>query len=464
MVGYALEIADGFQQLRGLLALAVRQGVAAQLHQIGADDVLIVVAALLVLPDGPGQLRGVASQGGQGVFQGADGAGGHLPGHVPGLAQGQGGGGQQAGVQLGRLLPALGVGHQPDGQLFQQVSGRQQHGGAQDVEHRVGDGDAVHGGGPVQNRRGKDGLDDAEQGQQHHHADDVEHQVHHGGPAGVFVGAHGGQHGRDAGADVLAHDDGDGSGVADAAGNGQGLQNAHGGGGGLDDARQHRAHQHAQNGIAEHQEQLGELRHVLQAGHGPAHGLHAEHQGGEAQQDGAGVLFLVGLAEHIEDDADQGQHRGKGRGLQQLHPGAAAVDARQAQQPRGDGGAHIGAHDDVDGLAQGHQPRVHEAHHHHRGGGGALDNGGDAQARQEAHEHPAGHLIQQGPQLAAGPAFQGLAHQVHAEQEQTQPAHQRQRIENSHRCYSLYSSFLHFDTRSFTLLSIQGLCQIRCNE
>ena len=296
----------------------------------------------------------------------------------------------------------------------------------------------------------------AEQGQQHHHADDVEHQVHHGGPVGVFVGAHGGQHGRDAGADVLAHDDGNGGGIADAAGDGQGLQNAHGGGGGLDDARQHRSHQHAQNGIAEHQEQLGELRHVLQAGHGPAHGLHAEHQGGKAQQDGAGVLLLVGLAEHIEDDADQGQHRGKGRGLQQLHPGAAAVDARQAQQPRGDGGAHVGAHDDVDGLAQGHQPRVHEAHHHHRGGGGALDNGGDAQARQEAHEHPAGHLIQQGPQLAAGPAFQGLAHHVHAEQEQTQSAHQRQRIENSHNSLLPHSNFLTID-------SIKGVCQIRCN-
>ena len=100
--------------------------------------------------------------------------------------------------------------------------------------------------------------------------------------------------------------------IADAAGNGQGLQNAHGSGGGLDDARQHRAHQHAQNGVAEHQEQLGELRHVLQAGHGPAHGLHAEHQGGEAQQDGAGVLFLVGLAEHIENDADERQNRREG--------------------------------------------------------------------------------------------------------------------------------------------------------
>lgn len=327
----------------------------------------------------------------------------------------------------------------------------------------MGNGDTVHGGRPVQNSRGKQGLDHAVHRQQYHHADDVEHQVDHGGPAGVFIGAHGGQYGRDAGADVLTHDDRDGGGIADASGDRQCLENAHRGGGGLDNPRQHRAHQHAQHRVAEHQEQLGELRHILQPRHRAAHGLHAEHQGGKAQQNGAGVLLFGVLAEHVEDDAHQRQHRGEGGGLQQLDPQAAAVDARQAQQPGGDGGAHIGAHNDVDGLTQGHEAGVDKAYHHHCGGRGALNDGGDAQARQKAHKHPAGHLIQETAQLAAGPALQGLAHQVHAEQEQAQAAYQGQHIENIHRCYSLYSSFLHFDTRSFTLLSIQGLCQIRCN-
>ena len=185
----------------------------------------------------------------------------------------------------------------------------------------------------------------------------------------------------------------------------------------------------------------GELRHVLQAGHGAAHGLHAEHQGGKAQQNGAGILLLGVLAEHVEDDAHQRQHRGEGGGLQQLDPQAAAVDARQAQQPGGDGGAHIGAHNDVDGLTQGHEAGVDKAYHHHCGSRGALNDGGDAQARQKAHKHPAGHLIQETAQLAASPALQGLAHQVHAEQEQTQAAYQGQHIENIHRCYSLIPTF-----------------------
>ena len=59
--------------------------------------------------------------------------------------------------------------------------------------------------------------------------------------------------GGDAGADVLAHDDGDGHAVGDGAGHGQGLQNANGGGGGLDDAGEDGAYQHTQQGIVRRQ-------------------------------------------------------------------------------------------------------------------------------------------------------------------------------------------------------------------
>ena len=43
-----------------------------------------------------------------------------------------------------------------------------------------------------------------------------------------------------------------------------------------------------------------------------------------------------------------------------------------------------------------------------------------------------------------------------SEQEQTQSAHQRQRIENSHNSLLPHSNFLTID-------SIKGVCQIRCN-
>ena len=57
-----------------------------------------------------------------------------------------------------------------------------------------------------------------------------------GHPLGIAADADRGDQSRNAGADVLAHDDGDSDAVGDGAGHGQCLQNANGGGGGLDDA------------------------------------------------------------------------------------------------------------------------------------------------------------------------------------------------------------------------------------
>ena len=43
-----------------------------------------------------------------------------------------------------------------------------------------------------------------------------------------------------------------------------------------------------------------------------------------------------------------------------------------------DRGPDVGAHDNADGLRQGHEPRVDEADRHDRGGAAALDENGDA--------------------------------------------------------------------------------------
>ena len=369
MVGDTLKIADGLQQLRGLLALLLTQLLGAELYQIGAQHVLVVVAAALILPDGGGQRFGVVVKAPQGVLQRPHGNLRHLAGDDPAALQRHGRCGQQALVQLHRFIGRVGlIRHQADSQLLQQAAAGQQYGRTQDIEHRVGHSDTRHRRRIVQQYRGKDGLDDAEHRQQHRHADHIEHQMHHGRPLGVFVGADAGDQRRDAGTDVLAHDNGHRGGVADLAGRGQRLQNTHRGGGRLDDRRQHRAHQHAQQRVCKGQKQLCKPRHVLQPRHRGAHGVHAEHQRGKAKQNGASLLFPAILAEHIENDADQRQHRRKGGGLQQLQPHAAAVDPRQAQQPGRHRGAHVGAHDNIDSLPQGHQPGVHEAHHHDGGG------------------------------------------------------------------------------------------------
>ena len=125
------------------------------------------------------------------------------------------------------------------------------------------DSDAVHSGGFIENRRGKDGLYDIECDQQNNNADNVEHQVYRGGTFGVFRGADGGDNGRDARADILSHDDGNGGGVADLSGQRQCLQNTHRGRAGLDDGSQNSTHKNAQNGVLEHDEQLRKARNLL---------------------------------------------------------------------------------------------------------------------------------------------------------------------------------------------------------
>ena len=59
----------------------------------------------------------------------------------------------------------------------------------------------------------------------------------------------------------------------------------------------------------------------------------------------------------------------------------------------------------------------------------ALDDGGHAQTEEEALEGVIGQLAQDLLQMAAGLFLKGFAHDVHAEQEQSQTAQQRKDIE-----------------------------------
>ena len=254
----------------------------------------------------------------------------------------------------------------------------------------------------------------------------------HGRPAGAPVGSHRREHGGDAGADVLAHDDGDGGAVADLTGFGQSLKDTYRGGAGLDQGGEDRSGQQAQEGVLEGDEKLLEGGDLPQAGHRAGHGLHAEHQRGKPQKDGTRIPPLVILFGHIEDNADKGQHRGEGGGFQQFYPDVAAADARKAEDPGGDGGAHVGPHDDIDGLAQRHKARVDKAHHHHCGGGGALYHRRYQKSGEHSHGPVGGEFSQQGPQLSAGPALQGLAHDIHTEEEKAEAADHGEKVKDIH--------------------------------
>ena len=432
MVGNALKVPDGLQKLGGLLALVHAHFAGAELNEIGAEDVLIVIAALLVVADASGERVGVFGEGAQSVVQRTHGALRHFTGDGAAAAERQRGRGEQTLVQLGNGFRTLAVGNEADGELFEQIARGQQHGCAEKIEHRVRHGDAGARGALIEQRGSKDGTHDAEHAQQHGDADEIEQQVDDRRAAGVLIRADGGEHGGDGGADVLSHDDGDGGGIADRAGGGERLQDADGGGAGLDDASEHRADQHAEDRIPEGKEQIRERGDLREAGDRAAHRLHAEHERGKAEENGAGVLFLCVLAEHIEDDADERENGREGAGLEQPQPDARALDAAEAQKPRGDGGADVRAHDDVDGLPQRHQPRVDKADDHDGGGGRALNDGRYAETGQKADERLAGHLVEQRAQPAARAALQRRAHQAHAEQKQRQAAEHRQKIKNIH--------------------------------
>ena len=110
--------------------------------------------------------------------------------------------------------------------------------------------------------------------------------MNHGGAAGILVGTHRGDQRGNAGADVLTHDNGNGTAVGDHAGGAQRLQNTHAGAGALDDGR------YAQTQKETFERAVGQLaQDLLQLAAGLlfqrlAHDVHTEQEQGQATQQG----------------------------------------------------------------------------------------------------------------------------------------------------------------------------------
>ena len=98
----------------------------------------------------------------------------------------------------------------------------------------------------------------------------------------------------------------------------------------------------------------------------------------------------------------------------------------------GHGGSDVGPHDDPDGLFQGHEPRVDEAHRHDRGAAAALNEHG----HKSADENPADGGFRQGadelPHLVSGEVLERLAHQLDSEKEKSYAAENLKRTAPRH--------------------------------
>ena len=369
---------------------------------------------------------------------------GHIAAGEHGAGHGHGRGGEQTFVKQGvfLLLVGGGVGHGQDGQLFQRAVERQQNGRCNDVENRMNDGDTEGIGRGVKEAEADQCMQAVEPAQEDDGADDVEIEMDERRTLGVFVCTGRGDQSRDGGADVLAHDDRNGGGVGDSTRAGQRLQDTDSRRRRLQHSRKHRTGNYAKDGVGKAEEQIHEPGLVRQGGHRARHSVHASHQDGEAQQDLADAALAV-LADHIKPDADKAEDGAPRIGVEHLGQEAVALQAGQREQPAGDGGADVGAHNDADGLVQFHQARVDEADRHNGGSAAGLNDGGDSHAQQQRPDGAGSHRGEDTLQFAASGLLQRLAHQVHAVQEHGDAAHQGEYIKNGHRITRPFSLFLY---------------------
>ena len=433
VVADALKVADGVQQRVDGAVIILREVLGAQFDKVGTQHVLVVVHGIFLARD---LVRnGIVPDAGRGHSlqkrRAADLC--HIAAHQHRAPDGDGGGGQQTFVQQGVLLAAVagGIRHGHNGKALQHAVEGQQDRGGDHVEHGMHNGNAEGVGGFVKEAKADDGVQPVEPQQEHHGADEVEIQVDKGGALGVFVGARAGDQRRDGGADVLTHNDGHGGGKGDRPRGAERLQNTHAGRAGLQHGSKHRTGNNAQNGVFKAEEQLHKPRFVGKGTHGGGHNAHAGHQNGEAQHNFAHAAAAV-LAEGVQPDTDKAQNGTPRIGVEHLGEEAVPLQAGKREQPAGDSGADVGAHNDADGLMQLHQTGVDKADRHNGGGAAGLNDRRDSHTQQQRAHRGGGHGGQDALQLAARGLLQRFAHQVHTVQEHRNAAHQGKHIKNAH--------------------------------
>ena len=358
----------------------------------------------------------------------------HVHGHGVTLSDSHGRRCQQTLVQPlgGKLFLALLVPDHQVGDSHKLLAEGQQEYGSRHIEDAVDHGDLKGADGHIGKAEMDQRVQAVEQGQEEHRADEVEGHMDRRDLFRVAFDADAGDQGGDAGADILAHDDGNGHAVGNISRQSQGLQNAHRRGRALNDAGKQRADQNAQERITEGGEQAGKLRHIRQRADGTAHELHAVHQHGKAYQNRADVPASGLLGHHDKDGTHHGKDQGEILRLQELQPYVVRLQAHQGKQPGRQRRADVGAHNDAGGLGNVHKARVDQAHQHDGHRRGRLDRNGDARAQGKAFQRVGGHTLEGVLQLAAGHTFQPRGHDVHAVEEKGQTADEGDDGENIH--------------------------------
>ena len=441
VVAQALEFRDQLVVLIQNAHMSRLAQVGGELDHVGADPVGQHVDVGLLVHNALDRALVVFIEQGEAPRDAVDGGVEHGQQHLVAAVQGQGGGVEEGGGE-GLQLVGVGVAGRSlvaddlMAELFVDRQHPEQGDGAADIEDGIGVGDLAGEDGHVPDAvQNPQPVQDGHGNQHQGGFAQVEQDVDDTHAAGIGAGADGADDGGgDAVAQIDAHDDGVDGLEGQLPGHGQGLQNAHGGGGALQNEGHGGAGHIAQPGIAA---QAGEdalkgagLRQGI---HRAGHVQQAGEQDAEADGDLAHGGQTLGREGHDEHDADDQRHGGQGGGLEHLQPGGAGgVQVQQTDDLAGDGGAHVRADDDADGLVQGDDARAHEAGGDDDGGGGGLDDGGDGQAQQKRLDGVVGHALHHPLEGAGGAFLQAVAHLPHAVEEHGEAAQELQYAENVH--------------------------------
>ena len=225
MVRNTLQISDNLEELCDLGTVLLADLPRAELDEIGADDVLVMVGLLLSLADRLSQRGIVGHQTLQALFQCLGRRFGHASCQRVTLLNGNAGGAEEALVQLGKGIRLLRIRHDLVYQLLQKRGHGQKQDRAKQVKGGMRNGNSRHGRGLVKERGREDLRDQSKDAQPDHRSQYVEGQVNERRALGVLVRAEGGKDRGNAGSDVLSHDNGDRCTVGHPSRDGQSLQN-----------------------------------------------------------------------------------------------------------------------------------------------------------------------------------------------------------------------------------------------
>ena len=187
--------------------------------------------------------------------------------------------------------------------LLKHTVERQQDQCCGEIEAGVDNGNVNCTGCIVNERPGVEQTNTIECQREQQYAYNIKVQMHKSGTAGVTVCTNGGNHCRDAGANVLAQNNWNCGAKGNGTGGTEALQDTYRGRGGLDNCGQGSANKNAKQGVGEGYHELCKPRLIFKEFHGAAHKAHTGHKCHKAQQNGAYTLMLIVLGEHIKNYA-----------------------------------------------------------------------------------------------------------------------------------------------------------------